>query len=272
MKDDDSTMEVTDHVPFDSHGERVQPPPSMDDAVQCCRESQNPADPRPPIEDVIADIAITYRRWLAFHKAHQRLDLHIKAIGRVHEVDPQILFSDDPTLFVCEHNLKTARERAARQLEKLVLQLPIAHWVEKMRGIGAKSVGQFIGAVSTGQNEKGEIRTLSDFPNPAKVWKFFGLHVEEDGRAPRRKTGQTLGYKPVNRAIVHNMVGPAVQKQGAYRALYEQAKAEYVSRGWDAEKNGALRTNRAEAAARRKVGKKIVKHIWIEWHRVCKPK
>lgn len=71
----------------------------------------------------------------------------------------------------------------------------------------------------------GMLPPLHEFANPAKVWKYTGLHVD-GGRAPRRRAGETAGFSSRLRAYaIYRVAEPIVKIGGPYRAIYDERKA-----------------------------------------------
>src|SRR4029077_5193473 len=57
------------------------------------------------------------------------------------------------------------RDASEKVMEKLAMQLPIYPWIESVRGAGALGLATIIA----------EAGDLSNYPNPAKVWKRLGF-------------------------------------------------------------------------------------------------
>lgn len=72
----------------------------------------------------------------------------------------------------------------------------------------------------------GRVPPLAAFANPAKLWKYLGLHVA-DGRSVRAKRGELAGFSLELRAhALQRIADPIVKnKQSAYRAVYDERRA-----------------------------------------------
>jgi len=146
-----------------------------------------------------------------------------------------------------------------KAIEKLAKQLPVWEWVDRdVRGCGASMLGQIIG----------ETGDLSNYENPAKVWKRMGLAVMPDGKRQRRVTGDEAiqhGYDAERRSLMY-VLGDCLVKQngeGAYRRLYDARKALELER-LPADAKG--RQGWAHARASRYMQKRFLVHLWEHWH------
>jgi hypothetical protein len=144
------------------------------------------------------------------------------------------------------------------QLVKLAKQLPVAEWVISTHGVGIASLAAIVG----------EAGDLSNYSNPGKLWKRFGLHVAK-GKAPstwRKQGGLTAeewvreGYKLERRAIAYN-IGESFVKYAKnpcpYRDLYLQRK-EYETPRVETKMHAHLR-------AMRYVTKRFFRELWKAW-------
>jgi hypothetical protein len=148
----------------------------------------------------------------------------------------------------------------SKQIESLVAGLHIAPWVKSVRGLGLCSVGCILG----------ETGDLSNYANPAKVWKRLGL-APFNGKMPsswRSQGGLTkeewieVGYSPRRRSLLY-VVSDCLIKQndGAYRAKYDSAKAAKLALADD--KWPKLRCHRHGMLL---AVKELVLDLWLQWH------
>lgn len=174
----------------------------------------------------------------------------------------------------CRDHIAVYRKAAARNVEKLAKQLPIASWVSEIRGAGLRNLGMIIG----------ETGDLSLYANPAKLWKRMGLAVGDDGRAQRRIAGVAdpskgrtkqqavddaigQGYSPRRRTVMH-LLGECLIKgnttpegDGYYRIVYAERKAYELMRNTD------MRPIVAHKRAMRYMEKRFLLHLWQAWRR-----
>lgn len=145
-----------------------------------------------------------------------------------------------------------------KAIEKLAKQLPVWAWIESdVRGCGASMLGQIIG----------ETGDLSNYSNPAKVWKRMGLAVMSDGKRQRRVTGDDAiehGYNAERRSLMY-VLGDCLVKlngEGVYRKLYDERKELELAR-LPADTKG--RQGWAHARASRYMQKRFLVHLWERW-------
>lgn len=152
----------------------------------------------------------------------------------------------DARKIVKKHRMKTER-----QLTKLSKQLPVWPWVESVHGFGALGLAQIIG----------ETGNLSNYANPAKLWKRMGLAVI-DGKSQRRVKGLAAieqGYNPVRRSIMYCIGDSMIKKQNIYREVYLARKEIEQSKVPDGTK--MLWHRRAQ----RYMEKRLLKHLIQQW-------
>jgi len=156
----------------------------------------------------------------------------------------------DPDIKVLEAVMKSAMS-----------QLPVAKWADGIRGFGSGiALVRIIG----------ETGDLSNYPNPAKVWKRLGL-APHNGQAYstwRLKGGLSgqewvdAGYKPSRRSSSF-VVGESLLKlnDGKYRAKYDARRAHTATTHADWTKG------HSHMDAMRIMIKELVKDLWVEWHK-----
>lgn len=221
---------------------------------------------------VIAEIREQWRRRQAWHRAEKALTLQAKALcrrlaaGDKKEADsifaaaygkgahPMADIALAATFPLVEARDSVAKHRAAveKRLVKLAKQLPVAPWVESVRGVGLASLAAIVG----------EAGDLSNYDNPAKLWKRMGLAVMPDGGRQRRIGGEAAlehGYSPARRSVVWNIGACIVKAGGPLKAIYDARKI------YEAERveTKAHAHNRAQ----RYVEKRFVRDLWVAWRK-----
>jgi hypothetical protein len=146
-----------------------------------------------------------------------------------------------------------------KAMAKLAAGLPTFGWMESINGFGAFGMAQIIG----------ECGDLSNYANPAKVWKRMGLAVF-DGKAQRRTTDKdaamAMGYSPERRSIMWNIGDSLLKQQNEFRALYLERKA------YERQKAPDLTKMRWHRRAQRYVEKRLLRDLWRAWRdAVVKP-
>lgn len=148
--------------------------------------------------------------------------------------------------------IKKHRLTVERELVALAKQLPAIAFVESVHGFGALGLAQIVG----------EAGDLSNYANPAKLWKRMGLAVI-NGKSQRRVAGVGAleqGYSPIRRSIIFVIGDSLLKKQNAYRELYLTRKAFEQSKVPDGSK--MLWHRRAHRYAE----KRLLRDLWRAWN------
>lgn len=233
-------------------------------------------------QPVIDEIRETYRMRVDFHRAEKRLTLQAKAIcrrlvgGEIKDADKLYAAVEGKgeheqadtalgylmPILTARGTLAEERKRAEKALQKLAKQLPVWPWVESIPGISALTLGQIIG----------EAGDLSNYANPAKLWKRMGLAVIDGGRQRRVSGADALdhGYSPTRRSVVWNMGECIVKAQvrrdketdesraiGYYGQLYLDRREH---------ERGQVETHgHANNRAKRYITKRVIRDLWRAW-------
>lgn len=171
-----------------------------------------------------------------------------------------------------------------KRLVKLAKGLPIAPFVESVKGLGWSSVATIVG----------EAGDLSAYPSVAGVWKRMGLAVI-DGDGRQRKVADAdramiHGYNPERRSVVwnagNNVIGgmgngkrplsgedvdgredwTPYEKLFVHRLRYEAAR-DPAMRLPDTKEGKESYTRYAAARAKRYVEKRMLKDMTLAWRR-----
>lgn len=155
-----------------------------------------------------------------------------------------------------------------KEMVKLASELPVAEWAKlpEQRGFGLLSLAVLIG----------ETGDLSNYANPAKVWRRMGC-------APFTSRGKTFmgatwkggkqgaltadewsefGYSPRRRSIAY-VIGENLMKQnqsGPYRKRYDEVKAKAADAHED------WKPLRCHRHAMLLAVKLLLKNLWCEWN------
>jgi len=157
--------------------------------------------------------------------------------------------------------IKKKRTEIEKQMRKHAMQLPVVTWVESVRGFGIPSLAAIVG----------DAGDLSNYANPAKLWKRLGLAVI-DGERQRCVSGVDAlehGYNPSRHAVAWN-VGDSLwksqgkdEKAGPYRQIYDARKA------YEFERDPEMKKGHASNRAKRYMLKRLMRDLWRAW-RDCK--
>jgi hypothetical protein len=156
-----------------------------------------------------------------------------------------------------------SRKQIERQMENVAARLPAAGMVADTRGFGIRGLAVIIG----------ETGDLSDYPNPAKVWRRLGLAPYTRAKDGLTRAGSTwrmkgglsadewsdFGYAPARLGQIYGVNTEPLMKMndGKYRALYLHAKAAFAPR--------AERPMHAHKHAMRLMTKELVLDVWRAW-------
>jgi hypothetical protein len=166
--------------------------------------------------------------------------------------------------------LEAQRKQTEKLMEKAAKRLPVAGWIESTRGIGIGSLAAIIG----------EAGNLSNYSNPAKLWKRLGLAVIDGVRQQRRSGAEALehGYSPSRRSVVWS-IGDSMFRAGGYyadlcreRKAYEITKAEAegltvvpAAKVPAKEKEKYRSQGHIHNRAKRWMEKRLIRDLWRAW-------
>lgn len=136
-------------------------------------------------------------------------------------------------------NLEVNIKAASKAIENVVERLPIAEWLDGIRGAGYLAVGLIL-------SETGD---LTRYANPAKLWARMRLHVE-NGKAVKGGVRRQVVFLAGDCLVKAN-------KDGKYRAMYLAEK----------EKQTPLTASKMHAhrRAQRKMEKEFLVDLWKAW-------
>lgn len=226
---------------------------------------QDNRDIPPDADSLIAELQEHVRQFKHLQQAETRLTNHIKAIERrlkeaVSAEEPSRSLPSGGVSFFASLSLQNAKAAIHKdmlvpklKMEKLAKQLPIWGWAEGVRGIGPSLIGQIVG----------EAGNLSNYANPAKLWKRFGLAVI-DGRAQGRRKGEEAlehGFSTRRRALFHNVGECLVRaKNEIYYAIYLTRKE------YEKGRNPDIEDWKAHKRALRYMEKRFLRDMWNVWN------
>lgn len=239
------------------------------DLSQCSFDAQTSSA---EIADIIAEIREQWRRRQAWHRAEKSLTLQAKALCRrlgggdkkvadliyaaavgkgEHPLAAIALAAIFP-LTEARDGVEKHRKLVEKRLLKLAKALPVAPWVESVRGFGLPSLAAIVG----------EAGDLSAYSNPAKLWKRMGLAVMGDGTRQRRIGGADAiehGYSPARRSVAWNLGACIIKAGGPYREVYDARKAYEADR--------VDTKGHAHNRAQRYAEKRLLRDLWSRWRR-----
>lgn len=162
------------------------------------------------------------------------------------------------------HNLITEEEQRGQELKKAVHVLDIWWKVfEPIKGCGEVIAAGIISPIGN----------ISRFKSDAALKKFAGVHVLEDGRFARKRTGSTANWNPHLRQALYllgdqfNRRPDSVwgQKLREYKIKFREKHPEVVENGKKKYGNGHI-----HKMATWRTLTKSVEWLWKEWTRIEK--
>jgi hypothetical protein len=162
------------------------------------------------------------------------------------------------------------KEDLEDHMEEAAKKLPVADWVSQpdQRGFAYLFLAIVIG----------ETGNLSNYANPAKVWRRLGcMPWTFEGETRMGSTWRytkglpseewvKFGYSKRRRSIAY-LIGQNIkmQNKGIYRARFDEAKLKYQEAHPDYKKGRCDRHGMLVAT------KLLLKNLWIEWQRKVNP-
>ena len=152
-------------------------------------------------------------------------------------------------LLLAREVIERSRKEVEKRLVVLAKALGVSAWIMEQRGVGLLSLAAIVG----------EAGNLSDYANPAKLWKRMGLAVI-NGERQRKVAGDAAldhGYSPRRRSIMWTIGDCIVKAGGPWRDLYDARKALELTR--------VATKGHAHNRAKRYVEKRLLRDLWRAW-------
>ena len=192
-----------------------------------------------------------------FVKAHVRLTLQMNAMERTYgkdESESSILLG--VLLSAFEESIQPLskyRHETEQNIIELAENLPVWDWIKGVRGVGSLGLGLIVG----------EAGDLSNYDNPAKLWRRFGL-APGQRKIKGTEEGLKAGYSPRRRAMMH-IVGDCLiklqGKAGPYRKVYDDRKA------YEEAQHPELSLGHRHKRAMRYMEKRFLLDLWKQWRK-----
>jgi len=198
---------------------------------------------------------------------------HLKLQGKI-----------DPDTDWLHERLTDVEKAVDGRIAELLKAHPAYPWFSKVKGIGKENIGKIIGLarVEPEQNNDGEDLPYAD--TISALWQFAGYGVE-DGKAPKRKTGEKLAYNSQLRSMCWRVGGSLMKARGKFYKYYLAQKERYTIRfqnegikivpatqlpkidGKKQEGNGYISEGHVHNMSLRKMIKLFLACLWLEWRR-----
>ena len=163
------------------------------------------------------------------------------------------------------------RTLVENQMIAYTKKLPVCEWWNAEKG------RSFIGLALI----VGEAGNLSNYANPAKLWKRFGVAVingiRQGGLSKNATAEQWIehGYNKKRRSVLWTIGDSLIKtngKTGKYKRIYDERKKfemKRLKKEWVADGNKAknFKPLHAHRCAQRFMGKRLLKDLWNEWNK-----
>lgn len=183
----------------------------------------------------------------------------------------QTVIESFATLADCLGILEEREMGITKALESSAKELPVWPWVESLRGVGACGLGKIVGSAGN----------LSNYSNPAKLWKRMGLAVINGERQRMVKDPELaaeMGYSPRRRAVMHVVGDAAFKCQGYLRDVYLERKEREIEKAHEEglevapareipkdEKERFRSQGHIHNRALRYMEKRLLRELWRAW-------
>lgn len=123
-------------------------------------------------------------------------------------------------------------------------------WLKHIKGIGPLLSASLLS----------ELGSPDRFDSVSSLWCYCGLHVNENGEAPRRKRGKKAGWNPMLKMTAWKVASQFVKTTDCLgRQLYDKYKEHYI------ERDGTEPKWQPHRRALRRVAKDFVRCLWAAW-------
>jgi len=188
-------------------------------------------------------------------------------------------------IFLTRQEISKRRKEYTKECELWAGQLPAWEWVESIRGAAALGLAQIVG----------ECGDLSNYPNPAKLWKRMcvglcsgeGYSDKVQGKPQKNYPGLSqeetlkIGYIKRRRAVLYVIGDSLIKACGPYKQVFDDRKAYEIER---AEREGKEVVPHGQAfknskpvegkasnlilyrRAHRYMEKRYLKNLWVAWN------
>lgn len=171
--------------------------------------------------------------------------------------------------------IESQRKENEKMMEADAATLPAAEWVNGVRGVKMLSLASVIG----------EAGNLSNYPNPAKLWKRLGLAVIR-GERQQKKPGDEAkehGYCPSRRSVIWGIGDNMIRGRSEYTSSYYSRKEYEVERAESEGKtvvpqqkitnmkdrgkdvSGYMSQGHVHNRAKRYMEKRFIRDLWRAW-------
>jgi hypothetical protein len=191
-------------------------------------------------------------RWFAVRRCREQgIELKDSKFPPVTAEDKMMVVMTRPRFFAARDAIEVHRKACQKELIKATKSLPIAPWVDEVKGLGIASVAAVIG----------EVGDFHSYRNVAQVWKRMGLAViggKAQGKRTNAEEALLHGYNPRRRSEMHVIGDCLVRARGPYADLYKERKEYELAR------EGITKMH-AHKRALRYIEKRLLREMWAVW-------
>jgi len=159
-----------------------------------------------------------------------------------------------------------------RRVARLLEVHPAYPWFSRVKGIGKENIGKVVGMVD-----------IEKAPHVSSLWKYAGMHVNDNGTAPKREVGKKLEYNSQLRSMCWRLGGSLIKAKGKFYNYYMQEKEKYTIRfsnegrqivpadklpkekGKKVENDKFISEGHIHNMATRKMVKMFLSMLWVSW-------
>jgi hypothetical protein len=161
--------------------------------------------------------------------------------------------------------------RLETKIKRKLKTFPIYNeYLADIKGVGVASAGELITI----------IKDIERFGTVSKLWAYFGLDVR-NGKAPKRKAGQTANWSHRGRCLVLNDIvsngfkmcgastkntdGSIKKEASTWRQKYDTYKEHELAKNELREEEDKISKGHMDNRAIRKTGKEFLKLLYLKW-------
>jgi len=115
------------------------------------------------------------------------------------------------------------------RIAELLKSHPAYPWFNRVKGIGKENIGKIVGQVRVAPETNGEGEELPFANTISALWKFCGFSVE-NGKAPKRTSGEKLSYNSQLRSMCWRVGSSLMKAKGKFYDYYLAQKETYAQR------------------------------------------
>lgn len=172
----------------------------------------------------------------------------IQMSNRISAVDRGASAMQTATMQRYMERFQALEDEAAGDIAVAVKDHEMWPWLKQVKGIGPGLAGSLLAMIDI---EKAD--TVS------ALWRFAGQAVNGDGKAEKPTKGEKLPYNANLKRVCYLISTSFLRANSPYRREYDEAKEYYqrVHADWT--------PGHIDMAARRKMTKLFLSHLWVEW-------